>query len=264
MQGRESIRSSVRENYADVAKGGKAGCCTGGCGGDAATASRDASRRAGYTDEDFLGLMPGADMGLGCGNPVALAELAEGETVIDLGSGGGFDCFLASRRVGENGRVIGVDMTPEMVSLARENAAKSGYANVEFYLGEIEHLPVADGVADVVLSNCVVNLSPDKKQAFAEAYRVLRPGGRLCISDVLATKALPESLQKDMELLCACIGGAVEAQAVTKMLEDAGFTRIKITKKEGSKEMIHAWAPDSSAEEYVASFIIRAVKQDQP
>ena len=261
MRDREFIRSSVRKNYARVAKDGQAGCC---CGKDAATNGCDASRRAGYTDEDFLSLIPGADMGLGCGNPVALSGLSEGETVIDLGSGGGFDCFLAGRRVGKDGRVIGVDMTPEMLSLARENAEKNGCANVEFYLGEIEHLPVADGIADVVLSNCVVNLSPDKRQVFLEACRVLRPGGRLCISDVLATKPLPERFKKDTELVCACIGGAAEAREIVKMLEDAGFEKIKTTKKEGSDEMIHAWAPDSGAEEYVASFFIHAVKKNRP
>ncbi len=262
MQDGEYIRSSVRKNYAGIAKGNKAGCCNGGgCGKDAAPESRDASRRAGYTDEDFSSSIPGADMGLGCGNPVALAELSEGETVIDLGSGGGFDCFLAGRRVGETGRVIGVDMTPEMVSLARENAAKSGQENVEFYLGEIEHLPVADGIADVILSNCVVNLSPDKRQVFAEAYRVLKPGGRLCISDVLATGPLPEAFKKDTELLCACIGGAAEVREITGMLKDAGFDKIEIAEKKGSSEMIRAWAPGSGAEEYVASFIVRAVRQ---
>jgi len=263
MQDGELIRSSVRKNYAKVAKkGAGSGCCGGGggCCGDTAADGREASRKAGYTEEDFANAAQESNMGLGCGNPVALAEIAEGETVLDLGSGGGFDCFLAGRRVGETGRVIGVDMTPEMIGLARENARKNETANVEFRLGEIEHLPVADGTVDVILSNCVVNLSPDKSQVFADAYRVLKSGGRLCISDVLAKSEIPEEIKNDRALVCACIGGAAGTEDVAGMLKDAGFGKIEITEKEGSDEMIRTWAPGSNAEKYVASFIIRAVK----
>lgn len=259
MQDKELIRGSVRNSYAKIAKGEKSGCCAGGCG-CAPADSTEASARAGYTVEEMQFAAREANMGLGCGNPTALAQLKEGETLLDLGSGGGFDCFLARRRVGETGRVIGVDMTPDMISLARENAKKSGYENVDFYLGEIEHLPVADGTVDVITSNCVINLSPDKPQVFSEAYRVLKKGGRLCISDILATGEIPKQVRANPELVCACIGGAEKEEEVKRMLTDAGFSGIAFTPNENSREMINSWAPDVHAEEYLSSFIIRALK----
>jgi arsenite methyltransferase len=199
-------------------------------------------------------------MGLGCGNPIAIAALKAGETVLDLGSGGGFDCFLARRRVGEAGAVIGVDMTPDMIRLARANAEKSGYSNVEFRLGEIEHLPVADNAVDVIISNCVINLSLDKEQVYRDAYRVLKPGGRLSISDVVATAELPEPVKQDLKLLAGCIAGAEHADKVRLMLRDAGFVNIVLTPKDNSREIIASWVPGRNLEDYVASYIIEANK----
>jgi SAM-dependent methyltransferase len=199
-------------------------------------------------------------MGLGCGNPQAIANLKAGETVLDLGSGGGFDCFLAAPRVGKTGRVIGVDMTPEMVSKARANADKAGYPNVEFRLGEIEHLPVADNAVDVIISNCVINLSPDKKQVFRDACRVLREGGRLAISDVVAVRPIPEQLRHGMEAHCGCVAGAALVSEVEQMLKDVGFENIVIQLKQESKALIKTWFPRSGCEDYVISATIEAKK----
>jgi SAM-dependent methyltransferase len=197
---------------------------------------------------------------LGCGNPQASAALKTGETVVDLGCGGGFDCFLAARRVGKKGHVIGVDMTPDMVSKARANAAKGGYANVEFRLGEIEHLPVADASVDVILSNCVINLSPDKAQVFRDAFRVLRPGGRLALSDIVALAPLPAELRDDVALYTGCISGAAGIDELKGWLVAAGFTDIRIAPKDTSREFIAQWAPGRSVEDYVASATIEARK----
>jgi len=186
--------------------------------------------------------------------------LKAGETVLDLGSGGGFDCFLAVKEVGESGAVIGVDMTPEMVSKARANAEKAGYKNVEFRLGEIENLPVADGIIDVIISNCVINLSPDKSRVFQESYRVLKPGGRLAISDVVASTQLPEHLQNDAALWTGCMSGASLIAEIESMLKEAGFKAIKITPKDESKDFIKNWSPDSKIEDYVVSATIEAIK----
>src|SRR6185503_4652441 len=183
----------------------------------------------GYSADDVRAVPDGADMGLGCGNPNAIASLRAGETVLDLGAGGGFDCFLAARAVGPTGKVIGVDMTPDMVTLARANARKLDATNVEFRLGEIEHLPVADGTVDVILSNCVINLSPEKQAVFDEAFRVLRIGGRLAISDVVAIAPMPEALKHEAGAVCGCIGGAAPLGHVKDMLAKAGFTSIEIT-----------------------------------
>jgi len=259
VQGREFIKGSVRKNYAKIAKGEKTGCCVGGCG-SGHDDGRNAAMMAGYTEKEISSSLQASNMGLGCGNPIALAELREGETVLDLGSGGGFDCFLARRRVGASGYVIGVDMTPEMVSLAKENAGKSGFENVEFMLGEIEKLPVADETVDVVLSNCVINLSPEKQKVFAEAYRVLKKGGRLCISDTMLTEKMPDEIRGNTNLICACIGGAENKEKVKGMAETAGFKEVELTQVEGSRELIRTWAPGLHAENFLSSFMIRAVK----
>ncbi|MEW8987403.1 MAG: arsenite methyltransferase, partial [Bacillus sp. (in: firmicutes)] len=185
----------------------------------------------------------------------------EGDTVLDLGSGGGFDCFLAREKVGETGTVIGVDMTPDMIKLARKNATKTGYSNVEFRLGEIEHLPVADSSVDVIISNCVINLSLDKEKVFKDAYRVLKPGGRLSISDVVATAQLPQQIKDDLALLAGCVSGAEYYEDLKRMIEQAGFRDIRLTPKDNSKEIINSWSPDHHLEDYVASCIIEAVKR---
>jgi SAM-dependent methyltransferase len=199
-------------------------------------------------------------MGLGCGNQQAIAALKPGETVLDLGSGGGFDCFLAARQVGETGRVIGVDMTPAMLSKARANAEQGGYANVEFRLGEIEHLPVADRSIDVILSNCVINLSPDKQRVFAECFRVLKPGGRLAISDVVAFAEIPAHIQEDMALLTGCMAGATPIAELGEMLHAAGFEDVRIAPKEESKSFIREWAPGTPVTDYVVAATIEAVR----
>ena len=218
----------------------------------------------GYSQADLASAPEGANMGLGCGNPVALASLKPGETVVDLGSGGGFDCFLAAKQVGRAGRVIGVDMTPDMVSKARKNAAKMEANNVEFRLGEIEILPLADDTADLIMSNCVINLSPDKLSVYREAYRVLKPGGRLSISDVLATAPLPDDVQKNLALVSACVGGAATIDDTEKLLQEAGFQNIKIRPNDESRELIRQWDPTKSdnASDYVVSAYIEGVKPD--
>jgi len=214
----------------------------------------------GYDPQDLAAVPEGADLGLGCGNPQAIAELKPGETVLDLGSGAGLDCFLAARTVGPEGKVIGVDMTPEMLSRARKNAAKVRAANVEFRLGEIEHLPVADNSIDVIISNCVINLSPDKPQVFREAYRVLKPGGRLAITDIVALAPLPCEWKQDLSLLSGCISGASTPQELTGFLTAAGFQDIQISVNEKSREFIKDWQPGMSLEKYVASATIKATK----
>jgi ubiquinone/menaquinone biosynthesis C-methylase UbiE len=200
-------------------------------------------------------------MGLGCGNPQAIAALKPGEVVLDLGSGGGFDCFLAARQVGEQGYVIGVDMTPEMISKARTNAQQGGFANTEFRLGEIEHLPVEDNTMDVIISNCVINLSPDKPQVFKEAYRVLKSGGRLAISDVVTTTELPAEIKNDLgDLYSGCISGASSIEEVEWMLQQNGFTNIVVEPKDESKDFIKDWAPGANVEDFIVSVVIKGVK----
>ena len=217
----------------------------------------------GYSNKDLTSVVEGANLGLGCGNPTAIGNLKEGEIVLDLGSGGGFDCFLAAKKVGDKGRVIGVDMTPEMLARARENAVKIGTSNVEFRLGEIEHLPVADSSVDVIISNCVVNLSPDKRQVFKDAYRVLKPGGRLVISDVVATTEMPDQMREQAALLTGCIAGAEHIDKIRGLLEEVGFNEVKIELKARSKELVSGWFPGSGAENYVASADIEALKPSQ-
>lgn len=258
----DHIRKAVREQYGKVAESGDSGCgCSAtSCCDESDSNPKTTSMELGYSNTDVNLVPDGANMGLGCGNPKAIASLKPGETVLDLGSGGGFDCFLAVNEVGESGQVIGIDMTPEMVSKARNNAHKAGYSNVNFRLGEIEHLPVADSIIDVIISNCVINLSPEKAKVFQESFRVLKPGGRLAISDVVATLELPEKLKKDMTLFTGCMSGASSITDIENMLKDAGFDEIKIKPKDESRDFIRNWAPDSQIENYVVSATIEAIK----
>src|SRR5208282_1841781 len=205
-------------------------------------------------------LPEGADLGLGCGNPQALAAMRPGEVVVDLGSGAGIDCFLAARQVGPAGRVIGVDMTHEMLTKARANAEQVSAANVEFRLGEIEHLPIADNTADVIISNCAINLVPEKEKVFREAFRVLKRGGRLAVSDVVNTATLPPDLAADPTLICGCVAGAAPAERIGAWLTAAGFADIRITPKPQSRDLIKTWAPGRGVEDYIASAIIEARK----
>ena len=214
----------------------------------------------GYSEAELSAVPDGANLGLGCGNPQAIAAMRPGEIVIDLGSGAGFDCFLAARQVGDSGRVIGVDMTHEMLKKARDNAARIGAGNVEFRLGELEHLPVADNTADVVISNCVINLVPDKEQVFREAYRVLKPGGRLAVSDIVNIAPLPAELRSDPALLCGCVAGAVSAERVENWLASAGFVDIRVTPKPESRELIQSWAPGKNIENHIVSAMVEARK----
>lgn len=224
----EEIKKTVRENYGKIAqKGGS--CCrpsTSCCGPDINV--EQISKNVGYRPEDLQSAPDGANLGLGCGNPVALASLKAGETVVDLGSGAGFDCFLAANAVGEKGHVIGVDMTPEMLDSARTNARKGGYVQVEFRLGEIENLPVADNTADIIISNCVINLAPDKEKVFAEAFRILKPGGRLMVSDIVLLSDLPESLKNSIAAFVGCIGGAIGKDLYLNAVKTAGFRDVKV------------------------------------
>src|SRR6185437_916744 len=254
----DDVRGAVREHYGKVAEQGTGCGCAPGCCGP--VPAKDASLGLGYSAADLASAPEGADMGLGCGNPQAIAALRPGETVLDLGSGGGFDCFLAAKQVGEAGRVLGVDMTPAMVSKARVNAERVGASNVEFRLGEIERLPVADASIDVVLSNCVINLSPDKQAVFREALRVLRHGGRLALSDVVALGPMPDALREKVEALTGCIAGAATVEDLRRFLVEAGFEDVRITPRPASRAFIEEWMPGSGAEDYVASAPIEAVK----
>jgi SAM-dependent methyltransferase len=257
----DEIRQAVRENYGAVARSDAAcGCGPTCCTPTGLPAADILSRGIGYSEDEVGAVPEGANLGLGCGNPQAIAALKVGETVLDLGSGAGFDCFLAARQVGESGQVIGVDMTPDMVSKARANAVKGGYVNTEFRLGEIEHLPLADATVDVIISNCVINLSPDKAQVFRDAFRVLKSGGRLAISDIVTTAPLPDEARRDLALYTGCIAGAAAAEEIEQMLAAAGFTNIRIEAKDASREFIRQWAPGRGVEAYVCSANIEAVK----
>lgn len=267
MKREDAIRTSVRENYAKVALklNSTQDCCTPApsCCDPSENQNisiEEISKKMGYTQEELTSIPNGANMGLSCGNPQAIANLKPGEVVVDLGSGGGFDCFLAAPKVGKTGRVIGIDMTPEMISKARRNAEKPGFEQVEFRLGEIEHMPVADNTAHIIISNCVINLSPNKAQVLNEAFRILKPGGRLAISDVVLTAALPESYLSDMNLYSGCISGAISIEEYEVLLKEAGFTKISIEPKDESKEFIREWEPNYDLENYIVSAIIQAVK----
>jgi SAM-dependent methyltransferase len=248
------MKKLVRARYADLAAAGEAGCC------GPTTASRDKALAMGYRAADLDGVPGGVNLALGCGNPQAIADLEPGEIVVDLGSGAGFDCFLAARQVGKTGHVIGVDMTHEMLAKARDNAARIGAGNVEFRLGELEHLPIADSAADVVISNCVINLVPDKEQVFREAFRVLRPGGRLAVSDIVNTAPLAPELEADPALLCGCVAGAAPAERIAGWLVGIGFVEVAVTPKPESRALIESWAPGRNIANHVVSAAIAARK----
>ncbi len=252
----DEVRNTVREHYGKVAEtNGTVGCSPGCCSPGA-----NSSVALGYSSDELASVPDGSNLGLGCGNPQAMAALRAGETVLDLGSGAGFDCFLAARQVGPTGRAIGVDMTPQMVAKARDNARRAGVTNVDFRLGEIEHLPVLDASVDVILSNCVINLSPIKAEVIREAFRVLRPGGRLAISDVVATAPIPERLRGTDSALTGCIGGAAHVDELERMLTETGFAGVAVRPRPESREFIKDWMPESGIEEYVASATVEAVK----
>ncbi len=261
----DEIRQRVRASYSEIAEASDAGECCGeqsSCCGVSSDSAINAlvSTRMGYSEKDLDAVPAGADMGLGCGNPRAIAGIQAGETVLDLGSGGGFDCFLAAAESGASGKVIGVDMTPSMISKARNNAARGKYSQVEFRLGEIENLPVANDTVDVIISNCVINLSPNKGRVFDEAFRVLKAGGRLAISDVIASTELPDHIREDLQLYSGCMAGASQLTELEQMLAASGFTDIRIAPKDESKEFIKDWAPGRGVEDYVLSATIEAVK----
>jgi arsenite methyltransferase len=253
----ERVKAAVRETYGRIAtEQGSAGCCgTAGCCGSGAQSTSEA---LGYSDKERQSAPEGADLGLGCGNPQAIAELQPGERVLDLGSGAGFDAFLAARHVGEIGSVIGVDMTPEMITKSRANIGKTDLRYVEFRLGEIEHLPVADASVDVIMSNCVINLSTDKAAVFREAFRVLAPGGRLAISDIVALRDIPSDVRNDLQAYAGCVSSAALVPEVEAMLAGAGFADIRVDLTSNSASLVEGWSP--GAETLVASALIRAGK----
>ena len=273
--GKDAVRDTVREGYARIAQSGGSCCADRACCSQGASAD-DVARGIGYSEGELAGLPDGANMGLSCGNPSAVASLRPGETVLDLGSGGGFDIFIAARRVGSTGRAIGVDMTPEMVSKARRNAeqlrASSGLDNVEFRLGEIEHLPVADASVDCVISNCVINLSPDKAQVWQEIARVLKPGGRVSISDLALLRPLPGAVRKSVQALVGCIAGAVLVDETREMVRAAGLAEAVFEAKSAYIDQMAEWAdplyreivgelqPGTEPSDYVASLNITARK----
>ena len=267
----DTIRSAVRARYGSLARqDDEAGqkqspCCspapsqTGACCHGLMT-TKNYSTALGYSADEQAAVPAGSNLGLGCGNPIAAARLQPGETVLDLGSGAGFDCFLAAGEVGATGRVIGVDMTSEMLLKARRNARKGAYTNVEFRLGENEHLPLADASVDVIISNCVINLSPDKPQVFREAFRVLKSGGRLCLSDVVTAAPLSEEVRRDLALHAGCLAGASVVDDLRLALGAAGFSKVQVQPKDESREFIKEWAPGLQLEDAVVSALIEAVK----
>ncbi len=258
----ETIRQKVRERYAGISQGRESSCGSACCSGieEGPGACCDAKACAtdlGYSPEDLVGLPDGANLGLGCGNPTALLSLHPGETVLDLGSGGGVDCFLAAERVGPDGHVIGVDMTPDMVARARANARRSGHRTVEFRLGEIEHLPVPDASVDVVISNCVINLAPDKAPVYREVFRALRPGGRLAVSDMVATRPVPEEARRDLQRWSSCSSGALTVEETSRLLQAAGFVDIQVEPARLDERLQPLGGPDDLG---IVPASIRAVK----
>ena len=249
----ENIRDKVRERYGATARGKSTACGDGCC-------TSTSANTLGYSAEDAAVVPEAANLGLGCGNPLAIASLQRGRTVLDLGSGAGFDCFLAARAVGPTGKVIGVDMTHEMLARARENAKKNGFSNVEFRLGEIEALPVADESVDIIISNCVINLSPEKQQVFNEAFRVLKPAGRLAVADMVATAPLPDYIKADLAAYTGCMAGASQITELEPMLHASGFKDIKIAPKDSSRSFVREWLPGKRVEDYLVSATIEAVK----
>jgi SAM-dependent methyltransferase len=260
------IRDTVKQRYGDIARhrqeepGKVSSCCDGVIDPFDLLQPQKQSTLMGYSEEEIASIPQGAVLGLGCGNPQAIAALQPGEVVLDLGSGAGVDCFLAANRVGKSGRVIGIDMTPDMINAARENAREGDFPQVEFRLGEIENLPVKNDSIDVILSNCVINLSPDQKAVYQEAYRVLKKGGRLAISDMVASGEMPTEIRNDLELHSACVAGALQVDELKEILRAAGFTEINIQPKDESREFIKKWNPEIPVEEYVLSASIEAVK----
>ncbi len=255
------LKKVVKEHYGKVAVNAT-GCCGNGslpcCGsGDSLT---QISERIGYRPDEISNLPEGAVLGLGCGNPLGLARIKEGDTILDLGSGGGIDCFLASRKVGPRGKVIGIDMTPEMVARARRNADSGNYQNVEFRLGDIEALPVESNSVNLIISNCVINLSPNKKKVYAEAFRVMKPGGELSISDIVAYKPLSDEWRQNLEAFSACVSGAALIDELLEILRACGFVDVKITPDPESSRMIKEWYPGSGLEEYLVSAHLSARK----
>ena len=257
------IRTVVREKYGEIAEGKRSGCCGDGGGCGCSSSETDVVAAIGYSAQQAAAIPEGANLGLGCGNPLAYASARPGETVLDLGSGAGIDCFLAAREVGASGRVIGVDMTPAMIERARANAAKGSYSNVEFRLGEIEHLPVADASVDLVISNCVINLSPDKPQVFREAFRALKTGGRVVVSDLVLTRALPPELKQRVDLLVGCVAGASLRDDYLRMMREAGFAQVEIAAESGYDVGLEGLAEGTTEREAlraVRSIKVRATK----
>lgn len=250
----EKIKDQVRKGYADIAQE-KSSCCSPikSCCGDPTTAV-GISKKIGYSDTDIKAVPDGANMGLGCGNPIAIASLKEGETVLDLGSGGGFDCFLAAKQVGKTGKVIGVDMTPEMIANARANAQKGNYTNVDFRLGEIEELPVEDNTVDIAISNCVINLVPDKSKAFSSIFRTLKPGGRMMVSDIVLLKELPSSIKQSVSAYVGCLAGALLKNNYLEAIKLAGFKDLKIVSE--TPFALDLMTIDPTAKEFTNTFNI--------
>ncbi len=244
-----SIKDMVKDSYAKAVKSSSS-CCSSGCCCGGAPSAKETSKAVGYSEQELETAPDKANLGFGCGNPTAIASIKEGETVIDLGSGAGLDAFLAAGKVGPSGKVIGVDMTPEMIDIAKKNAIEGGYENVEFRQGEIEKLPVEDGTADLIISNCVINLSPEKEKVFAEAYRALRTGGRLMVSDLVLKKALPEDVKRSPELYASCVSGAVQKDEYLALMSAAGFKDVELVKETEYADM----------EEYVTSISVSARK----
>lgn len=259
---KDEIKEQIMNNYSQVAAGENTGCCNSGCcSGDSDNLDIiKIAEKLGYSQEDLESDFIEANQGLGCGNPKAIANLTQGQTALDLGCGAGFDVFLAAREVGPKGKVIGVDMTPEMISKARKNAEKNDFTNVDFRLGEIEYLPVADDSVDVVMSNCVINLSVDKQAVYNEIYRVLKPGGTLAISDILRKGEFPEKVKNNIENYSSCIAGALTSEKLRKIIEKTDLENIKIIKKDNSKEIVKDWSSEINTENFIFSAYITAQK----